>query len=150
MSRSPSRLIHTAEGKKGSINDDKTSERKDPKSFGNMTVCNPPRFFDKEMENWKKKFSNAVKQRETIKKLITRTDQISCRTQNINLKQSTADSGRVFAKSLGKNNTTKGNSRGSDRDQSNSLFQQVLKRRKSRQSNDAFCNIDFDYAGDSG
>ena len=32
---------------------------------------------------------------------------------------------------------------------SQSLFNQVLKRRKSRQSNEAFCNVDFDYAGDS-
>jgi hypothetical protein len=31
----------------------------------------------------------------------------------------------------------------------NSLFAQVLKRRNSRKSTETWCNIDFDYAGDS-
>ena len=81
------------------------------------------------------------------KKVIQKTDQISCLTLNTNIRH-TAESARVFAKSQVKNSNSPDKLRASQ-DNSKGLFSQVLKRRRSRQSNDMFCNVDFDYAGDS-
>jgi hypothetical protein len=48
------------------------------------------------------------------------------------------------------NNTTrKGTNSVVPEEMNKSLFNRVLKRRRSRQSTDAFNNVDFDYAGNS-
>ena len=64
-------------------------------------------------------------------------------TRNINVKDDTF---------LAKNKSTKvpvAKLKASYDENSGSLFNKVLKRRKSRQSTETWCNVDFDYVGDS-
>ena len=98
------------------------------------TVPNPPSFYYNDIEKWNAKFSKHIKEREYFKKQFQKTSQLTCRTFNTNIKEADKP---VGSKSVDPK---------SDRP---SLFNQVLKRRKSRQSNYAPGVIDFDYAGDS-
>ena len=70
---------------------------------------------------------------------MARTQDINCLTRNTNIKSEDAP------KAKGK----KGAQAAESVDAKPSLFGQVLKRRKSRQSNFAPGVLDYDYAGDS-
>lgn len=98
------------------------------------TVPNPPSFYYNDIEKWNAKFSKHIKEREYFKKQFQKTSQLTCRTFNTNIKEADKPVGSKSVDPKG------------DRP---SLFNQVLKRRKSRQSNHAPGVIDFDYAGDS-
>ena len=71
-----------------------------------------------------------------------RTQEMTCLTRNTNIK---IDDGDTAGKSKGKRGTQVAEAV----ENKPSLFNQVLKRRRSRQSNFAPCVLDFDYAGDS-
>ena len=98
------------------------------------TVPNPPSFYYNDIEKWNAKFSKHIKEREYFKKQFQKTSNLTCRTFNTNIKEAEKPVGSKSVDPKG------------DRP---SLFNQVLKRRKSRQSNYAPGVIDFDYAGDS-
>jgi hypothetical protein len=73
---------------------------------------------------------------------VGRTQEISCLTRNTNIKTEDNDA-------TGKSKGKKGSVPVEISENKPSLFNQVLKRRRSRQSNFAPCVLDFDYAGDS-
>jgi hypothetical protein len=112
---------------------------------GIETVPNPPSFYYNDIEKWNKKFAKHIKERDHFKRQFARTSQMTCLTRNTNVKigeDSIAQTGRKGKKagvSIDPNDANRP-----------SLFNQVLKRRKSRQSTNAPGVIDFDYAGDSG
>ena len=115
---------------------------KDDAPKGMETVPNPPSFFYNDKEKWEKKFAKHIKERELFKKQFARHSQQTCLTKNTNVK--------VSEDSIGQKKNKKGGA-SIDHDANRpSLFNQVLKRRNSRQSNFAPGVIDFDYAGDSG
>ena len=87
----------------------------------------PPAFFEDDMNKWKLKFAQAIKDREIMKKQMMKTLDVTCLTRNTNVKSLDSDRGI------------------SDK----TLFGKVMKRRNSRQSSYAPVNVDFDYAGDS-
>ena len=78
-------MVKTA-GAEGLDSGDAASDDKIKINTSGYTVPNPPRFFEDDMQKWKKKFVNALKHRENMKKLITKTDQITCLTLNTNVK----------------------------------------------------------------
>ena len=109
------------------------------------TVANPPSFYQDHVDKWHAKFAKAVKDRENTKRQLGRTMEVSCLTRNTNIRvddgtgkrgkrgKSTAPSTSIDAAAQGKQ----------------SLFNQVLKRRRSRASILAPNVLDFEYAGDS-
>ena len=103
------------------------------------TVPNPPSFFYNDIEKWNAKFAKHIKEREYVKRHLAKTQEITCLTRNTNIKES--DDAPIASKKGGKS--------GSVDPGKTSLFKEVLKRRKSRQSNFAPGSLDFDYAGDS-
>ena len=118
---------------------------KDEMPKGIETVPNPPSFYYNDIEKWNKKFAKHIKERDHFKRQFARTSQMTCLTRNTNVKigdDSIAQTGRKGKKagvSIDPNDANRP-----------SLFNQVLKRRKSRQSTNAPGVVDFDYAGDSG
>lgn len=122
--------------KKGADDDE------DKKNNRSITQCNPPTFFNEDMDKWNNKFANAIKDRERYKKQMFKTSQISCQTTNTNV--------------MGLLTNTDKNAEGLEKEASRevqklnkSTYMQVLKRRKSRQSCNMFSSIDFEFAGDS-
>lgn len=99
------------------------------------TVPNPPSFYYNDIEKWNNKFAKHIKERDYFKKQFQKTSELTCLTKNTN----------VIALEDG----GKGSKSADPKDNRPSLFNQVLKRRKSRQSNYAPGVVDFDYAGDS-
>lgn len=100
----------------------------------------PPSFYDADVDRWSKKFAAHVTARAAQKKQMGKTMTITCLTRNTNIK-SVDDRGKgKKGKSVVKN---------ADEKQGESLFDNVMKRRASRQSNYAPVVIDFNYAGDS-
>lgn len=100
-----------------------------------------PSFYYKDIEFWQGKFAKHIKERDAHKRYLAKTQDINCLTRNTNIK--TDQDEHVSRK--GKKAGTVAEST----DKGPSLFNQVLKRRKSRQSVYAPGVIDFDYAGDS-
>jgi hypothetical protein len=88
------------------------------------------------MDKWKEKFNKAIEERKQFKKDFNKTQVLSCLTRNTNLKSTDVDRAR-------------GQSVEPSDKEGGSLFNKVLKRRKSRQSTFAPVNLDFDYAGNS-
>ena len=84
-----------------------------------------------------------MKERDYIKKQLQKNYDITCLTRNTNVK--TEDDAQKTEKKGGKEKK----SEAVESEARPSLFNQVLKRRKSRQSNFAPAVVDFDYAGDS-
>lgn len=95
------------------------------------TIPNPFSFYDDDIQRWNKKFEKHIQQREIHKKHIAKTQNIHCLTKNTNIKIEDTNTG-----------VTK-------KVENKSLFEKVLKRRKSRQSNVGPGILDFDYAGNS-
>ena len=58
------------------------------------TVPNPPSFYDDDMNKWSKKFENHIKERALAKKLMSRTQTLSCLTKNTNIKSDDHDSNK--------------------------------------------------------
>jgi hypothetical protein len=68
--KSPSRIANTAGvGAEGNESANGDNDKGDSGSNA-FTLPNPPRFFDEDMAKWKKKFVNALKHREQMKKII--------------------------------------------------------------------------------
>jgi hypothetical protein len=106
------------------------------------TIPNPPSFYYDDIEKWNKKFQKHVRERDNFKRQLQKTQEISCLTRNTNIRSNDDLAGGDQGKKH-----KKGASVGVDG--KNSLFDKVLKRRKSRQSTFAPGVIDFDYAGNS-
>ena len=121
--------------------DKKDGDDASKKDKNEMLIANPPSFYDKDMEKWKNKFQRHIKEREIYKRNFQKTQELSCLTRNTNIK----DDESVGIKSHA---NPKGKSLDPNK-QAGSLFNKVLKRRHSRQSNFAPGVIDFDYTGDS-
>lgn len=100
------------------------------------TVPVPPSFYDADIDRWYGKFKKDVEARQTQKKQLARVSDITCLTRNTNIR--TEDDGG-HGKKRGKTQLATG---GDDKGK-NSLFNQVLKRRKSRGSIYAPVNLDF-------
>ena len=105
------------------------------------TVPNPPSFYDNDIEKWKTKFQKHIKEREFVKKMMAKTQNINCLTKNTNIKSDNELDANGRLSNRGKSLEPENNN--------SSLVGKVLKRRKSRQSNFGPGCIDFDYAGDS-
>jgi hypothetical protein len=88
-----------------------------------------------------KKFKRDVDARAAQKRQIGRISEVSCLTRNTNIRAD-GEGGR------GKRGRSQANTNVGE-DAQKSLFNHVLKRRKSRQSVYAPTNLDFDYAGNS-
>jgi hypothetical protein len=92
------------------------------------------------MAKWKNKFAKSIKEREMFKKDFAKTQELTCLTRNTNIRTAELDAIDL---------SNKAGTESKDPKRGGSLFTKVLKRRKSRQSTFAPCNIDFDYAGNS-
>lgn len=128
--------------KKGKDEDDENKEDQ-----GNMltsTVANPPSFYQDHVDKWQAKFAKAVKDREAQKRAMGRTMEVSCLTRNTNIRVDDGTGKR------GKRGKSTAPSQSIDATNGKpSLFNQVLKRRRSRASILAPTVLDFEYAGDS-
>ena len=51
------------------------------------TVPMPPSFYDDDIDKWKKKFAKSIKDRESTKQQMKRTQYITCLNRNINIKE---------------------------------------------------------------
>lgn len=130
-------------GKNQQLGDDDENKEAQDQGKPAETIPNPPSFYYNDMEKWKAKFANHIKQRDAFKRQFTRTQELTCLTRNTNLKSAEEQAAAA------KGGKGKGASVDPGEANKSSLFNQVLKRRKSRQSNYAPGVIDFDYAGDS-
>lgn len=129
------------EKNKGGGEDDENKDEGDDLKKLETTIPMGPSFLEKDMMYWQNKFQKHNKEREMFKKYMGRTMEMTCLTRNTNIKAEEDDGG--------KSKTKKGSQPAEATDSKPSLFNQVLKRRRSRQSNLAPCVLDFDYAGDS-
>ena len=121
--------------------DDEGKDDNDDVKKLETTIPMGPSFLDKDMQYWQNKFQKHNKEREVYKKYMGRTQEMTCLTRNTNIRADEEDAG--------KSKTKKGTQPAETTEAKPSLFNQVLKRRRSRQSNLAPCVLDFDYAGDS-
>lgn len=90
------------------------------------TIPNPPSFYYDDIEKWNKKFAKHIRERDNFKRQFQKTQEMSCLTKNTNIKSNDDIPGGDHGKKH-----RKGASVGEDNKQ-HSLFNQVLKRRKSR------------------
>ena len=116
-----------------------TNDGERPKKY---TEAYPPKFFLEDMEKWEKKFESANKERDRYKKVVFISSQPSAQTQNTNVYG-------YDLNTLGKKKPDEANVSESVKQMNKSIHTKVLQRRKSRQSCNMFCNIDFEYAGNS-
>ena len=86
----------------------------------------PPSFYDADVEKWTNKFKGHVTAREAHKKQMARTMHVTCLTRNTNIK-SVDDRPKKGKKGASVVQTTE-----AEKNAKPSLFNQVLKRRKSR------------------
>jgi len=75
----------------------------------------PPRFFDDDMDKWKKKFTKSLKEREQQKQLMKRTQYISCLNRNINVRDENSQA-------MQKSKSVKGSVSRAPEEKSTSLF----------------------------
>lgn len=109
-------------------------------------IASPPSFYDRDMEKWKQKFQKHIKEREIFKRNYQKTMEMTCFTRNTNVRKTENDEQEPVAQSKrGKSIDPKKG----EKEKPGSLFNKVMKRRKSRQSNYAPGVVDFDYAGDT-
>lgn len=87
------------------------------------TVPNPPSFYENDMDKWRNKFAKHIKEREFVKKMMAKTQNINCLTKNTNIRTDNELDAQGRLSNRGKS---------LEPDMNNSLFQKVLKRRKSR------------------
>ena len=108
------------------------------------TSANPPSFFEADQQKWTKKFKDAIKERQFLKKKIHQgrawSHLLEC-NENLNPQSPFVD-GDLKLKAA--------KYTGGQIKPEVSEFKKVLKRRKSRQSTSMPTAVDFEYKGNSG
>lgn len=132
-------LMNETEKNRG--DDDENKEDNEGQKGMEQTIPVGPSFYHKDIEFWQNKFQKHIKERDHHKRQLAKTQEINCLTRNTNIKAEEAGGGKKSKKGAPVSESV---------DNKPSLFNQVLKRRRSRQSTYAPGVIDYDYAGDSG
>lgn len=112
---------------------------REPKRYSEKPLTTnpqPPKFYDEEQEKWSSKFEKSIKDRQDFKKKFMKTQKLTILNSNDNLK-----------KTYDPEQTLKGSYTGGQLIPAFSEFRKVLKRRKSRQSTQMPCQVDFEYIG---
>lgn len=114
--RIPDHAEVAATNQKGQGNEEEEGKEEIKKAMD--TVPNPPSFYYNDIDKWNAKFAKHIKERDYFKKQFQKTSELTCRTTNTNIKA--LEDGGKSSKSA------------DPKDNKHSLFNQVLKRRKSR------------------